>query len=145
MNFTMEYHGVERPKKPLFKRASYHLFSLSKRLKNRNSFNIPFLDDNFGPLKSKYDSYGFALDDNQFASGIEAYEKEFEVKKERRLKRWESIPLNDGFYDVTSDEFKILVRKGIPDHLRSLLWRKMLGADTLESSNPGLYQKLKYK
>ncbi|XP_954375.1 uncharacterized protein TA21075 [Theileria annulata] len=138
----MDYHLFEKPKKPLFKRASYHLFNLSKRIKNRSSLNINFNEDNFGPLKSKYDTYGFALDDNQFASGIEAYEKEFEVKKERRLKRWEAVPINDQFYDVTSDDFKIMVRKGIPDHLRSLLWRKLLGADTLENSNPGLYQKM---
>ncbi|UKK00256.2 hypothetical protein MACK_000326 [Theileria orientalis] len=134
---------LSNPKrKPILKRAGYHLFSLSKRLTNKAIFNEPFTDRNYTPLKSKYDNYGFSLDDNQFASGIEEYEKEFEVKKERRLKRWESVPLSERLYNIDSDEFKLLVRKGIPDHLRPLLWRKLLGADTLEESNPGLYQRM---
>ncbi|UKJ87843.1 hypothetical protein MACJ_000283 [Theileria orientalis] len=134
---------LSNPKrKPILKRAGYHLFSLSKRLTNKAIFNEPFTDRNYTPLKSKYDNYGFSLDDNQFASGIEEYEKEFEVKKERRLKRWESVPLSERLYNIESDEFKLLVRKGIPDHLRPLLWRKLLGADSLEESNPGLYQRM---
>ncbi|BAM38860.1 uncharacterized protein TOT_010000327 [Theileria orientalis strain Shintoku] len=138
----MDRQQSNSKKKPILKRAGYHLFSLSKRLTNKAIFNEPFTDRNYTPLKSKYDNYGFSLDDNQFASGIEEYEKEFEVKKERRLKRWESVPISERLYNIESDEFKLLVRKGIPDHLRPLLWRKLLGADTLEESNPGLYQRM---
>lgn len=138
----MEFSHPDKQKKPLLKRASYHLFGLSKRMMKRTINNIQSMTNTAEEAHSEYDNYGFSMDENQFASGIEMYEKDFETKKERRLKRWENVPVSESWMDFDSDDFKLLVRKGIPDNLRPLMWKKLLGADELIAMNDGIYQKM---
>lgn len=37
--------------------------------------------------------------------------------------------------------FKVMIRKGVPDNLRSSIWQKMIGSDVLYTANIGIFDK----
>ncbi|KAK2197337.1 bifunctional Rab-GTPase-TBC domain/Rab-GTPase-TBC domain superfamily [Babesia duncani] len=129
-------------KKKLLRRVGGSLFGLSKRILDRKVLNVVAAEAE-APLSSRYgyDSYGFSLCENEFAAGIKRYEEQFQVKIQRRLKRWEGIDWKSKIND-DDNVLKMLIRKGIPDHMRSQVWLHLLGANQVQKENVGVYEHL---
>ncbi|ORM39728.1 Growth hormone-regulated TBC protein 1-A [Babesia sp. Xinjiang] len=119
------------------------LFGLSKRMMQRNLARLQ-QDASNEPVSGEqvYDSYGFSLSDNVFANGVTQYENEFNEKRERRLKRWDTIKMENEWNTSHPFFLKVLVRKGIPDEYRAKMWFKLSGAEQLGSEIQGLYPRL---
>ncbi|GFE53761.1 TBC domain containing protein, putative [Babesia ovis] len=128
----------------IVERIRFGLFGISKRIMQRNLSRIqPEKPAESIPSKQVYDSYGFSLSDNVFARGIVSYEDEFNEKRERRLKRWETVNTKNEWNTSRNPFFfKVLIRKGIPDEYRAKMWFELSGAKELGEQIEGLYPRL---
>eukprot|EP01066_Platyproteum_vivax_P015123 Platyproteum_vivax@DN6721_c0_g1_i1.p1 len=87
-----------------------------------------------------FDAYGFELQED-VGKAIQRYSQEFKPRAEKRKKRWQAFQSKDPkFSDQT--KLKKLLRKGVPDMLRSQVWAHCLGSNEKHQRHPRQYEAL---
>ena len=94
--------------------------------------------------QSFFDDYGYK--NNWSQETIRTYTQIIKPRREANLKQWQYYIFNS---DLKNDKinlrdpaFKQLVRKGIPDCYRPMIWCYVTGVDKMLESRKGLYEQL---
>mmetsp|Transcript_65384 Transcript_65384/g.120538 ORF Transcript_65384/g.120538 Transcript_65384/m.120538 type:complete len:472 (+) Transcript_65384:3-1418(+) len=95
---------------------------------------------------AEYDSLGFAAPPvgNPAAEAAKAFEREFEVKAQRRLQRFEQkrkrLRTPGAWTELPQSELKELLRKGVPDEYRGEVWWSILRCEDYRSNQEAKLQ-----
>eukprot|EP01071_Lankesteria_metandrocarpae_P011246 Lankesteria_metandrocarpae@DN5426_c1_g1_i1.p1 len=95
------------------------------------------------PRRTGVDEMGFITDDDDdLAVRTEMYNRTFEEKATKRETRWASY-LRRNPYLKPSRRLKVLVRKGVPNFFRQLVWSTCVGSRQLLEEQPKAYNRYK--
>lgn len=89
------------------------------------------------------DRYGFLESDSRFKGHVEPQSKQHIWLENRRTQKWIKMTGQDTerWDAVPIGKKKSRIRKGIPEAVRSRIWRRMTDACMMMKNNPGVYHK----
>ncbi|GAB0090597.1 growth hormone-regulated TBC protein 1 [Sergentomyia squamirostris] len=96
-------------------------------------------------MESKFsdvDEYGFQRSEDFDYKKYEEIMSEYLKVLTKRQMQWEKYMRSNHDFAVINRALKRYIRKGIPGHLRSIVWMKTSGATAAKAAAPHLYQNL---
>ena len=109
--------------------------------KGRSNVDIDSWEDPFFEVYTQSDRYGFLHPEKAFNEKHDGEKEKQKLIEMERVKKWLKMLKSWNTID-TQEKLYRRITKGVPDRVRSVVWKKLLNLDEIVEQNVGVYKRM---